>query len=37
MQTRDSIAIPVILKIGSGVLKEIGTYLKAEGLDQVII
>lgn len=37
MQARDSIAIPVILKIGSGVLKEIGTYLKAEGLDQVII
>lgn len=37
MQARDNIAIPVILKIGSGVLKEIGTYLKAEELDQVVI
>lgn len=37
MQAKDSISIPVILKIGSGVLKEIGTYLKAEGLEQVVI
>ncbi len=37
MQKRDSIAIPVILKIGSGVLKEIGACLKAEGLEQVVI
>uniref|UniRef100_UPI004057C843 iron-containing alcohol dehydrogenase family protein n=1 Tax=Acetatifactor sp. TaxID=1872090 RepID=UPI004057C843 len=37
MQARDSIAIPVLLKIGSGVLKEIGTYLKAEELGQVVI
>lgn len=37
MQSKDSISIPVILKIGSGVLKEIGTYLKAEELEQVVI
>ncbi len=37
MQARDSIAIPVILKVGKGVLKKIGTYLKAEELDQVVI
>lgn len=37
MQTKSSIAIPVILKIGSGVLKKIGTYLKNEGLEQVVI
>jgi len=37
MQAKDSISIPVILKIGSGVLKEIGTYLKAEELEQVVI
>lgn len=37
MQPRDSIAIPVILKIGNGVLKEIGTFLKAEELEQVVI
>ncbi|MCM1186091.1 MAG: iron-containing alcohol dehydrogenase family protein [Lachnoclostridium sp.] len=37
MQARDSIAIPVILKVGKGALTKIGTYLKAEGLDQVVI
>lgn len=37
MQTGNSIAIPVILKVGSGVLKQIGTYLKDEGLEQVVI
>lgn len=37
MHAKSSIAIPVILKIGSGVLKEIGTYLKTEELDQVVI
>lgn len=37
MQARDSIAIPVILKVGKGVLKKIGAYLKAEELDQVVI
>ena len=33
MQDRDSISIPVLLKIGSGVLKEIGSYLKKEELN----
>lgn len=37
MQARDNIAIPVILKVGKGALKKIGTYLKAEELDQVVI
>lgn len=37
MQARDSISIPVLLKIGSGVLKEIGSYLKKEELEQVVI
>lgn len=37
MRAKSSIAIPVILKIGSGVLKEIGTYLQAEELNQVVI
>ncbi len=37
MQAKSSIAIPVILKIGSGVLKEIGAYLQTEELNQVVI
>lgn len=37
MQAKSSIAIPVILKIGNGALKEIGTYLKAAQLEQVVI
>lgn len=37
MRAKSSIAIPVILKIGSGVLKEIGAYLQAEELNQVVI
>ena len=37
MQTGNSIAIPAILKVGNGVLKNIGTYLKGEGLEQVVI
>lgn len=37
MQTGNSIAIPVILKVGKGALKNIGTYLKNEGLTQVVI
>lgn len=37
MQTGNSIAIPVILKVGKGALKKIGTYLKAEKLEQVVI
>ncbi|MCM1046363.1 MAG: iron-containing alcohol dehydrogenase family protein [Candidatus Gastranaerophilales bacterium] len=37
MKTRDSIAIPVILKVGKGVLQNIGIYLKAEDLDQVVV
>lgn len=37
MQARDNIAIPVILKVGKGALKEIGAYLKTEELDQVVI
>lgn len=37
MQTGNSIAIPVILKVGKGALKKTGTYLKAEKLEQVVI
>ncbi len=37
MKTADSISIPVILKVGKGTLKNIGGYLKDEGLDQVVI
>lgn len=37
MNTGNSINIPAILKIGSGALRQIGTYLKAEGLNQVVI
>lgn len=37
MKTADSIAIPVILKVGKGTLKNIGSYLKDEELDQVVI
>lgn len=37
MQTGNSIAIPVILKVGKGALQNIGTYLKNEGLTQVVI
>lgn len=37
MRAKGSIAIPVILKIGSGVLKKIGAYLQAEELNQVVI
>lgn len=37
MRSRNSIAIPVILKVGNGVLKDIGTYLKEEALNQVVI
>ncbi len=37
MQTGNSIAIPVILKVGKGALQEIGMYLKDEGLEQVVI
>jgi len=37
MQAKSSISIPVILKIGNGVLKDIGKYLKQDGLDQVVV
>lgn len=37
MQTGNRIAIPSILKVGPGVLKEIGVYLKAEGLEEIVI
>lgn len=37
MKATGSIAIPVILKVGKGVLKNIGAYLKDEDLDQVVI
>lgn len=37
MQTGNSIAIPVILKVGKGALQNIGTYLKNEGFTQVVI
>lgn len=33
----DSIAIPAILKVGKGVLKGIGGYLKEAGFEQVVI
>ncbi len=33
----NSIDIPVILKVGSGTLKQIGAYMKAEELNQVVI
>ena len=37
MNATGSIAIPVILKVGKGVLQNIGAYLKDENLDQVVI
>ena len=37
MQTGNSIAIPAILKVGSGTLGEIGVYLREAGLKQVVI
>lgn len=37
MQTGNSISLPVILKVGNSALKKIGTYLKNEGLEQVVI
>lgn len=37
MNATGSIAIPVILKVGKGVLQNIGAYLKDEDLDQVVI
>ena len=37
MQTASSIAIPVILKVGNGALKNIGEYLRAEKLEEVVI
>ena len=37
MQTGNSIAIPAILKVGNGVLGQLGTYLKEAGLTQVVI
>lgn len=37
MQTGNRIAIPSILKVGQGVLKKIGVYLKAEGLEEIVI
>lgn len=37
MKTGTSIAIPKVLKVGSKVLENIGTYLKDEDLEQVVI
>lgn len=37
MKTANSIAIPVILKVGKGALQKIGAYLKAEQLEEVVI
>ena len=37
MQIGKEMAIPSILKIGNGALGKIGGYLKAEGLDQVVL
>lgn len=37
MQTSNSIAIPAILKVGKGTLKNIGTYMREAGFDQAVI
>jgi len=37
MQTKDSIAIPAILKVGRGALQNLGIYLSEADLDQVVI
>lgn len=37
MQNTNSIAIPAILKVGNGTLKNIGMYMKEAGFDQVVI
>jgi len=37
MQKSNSIAIPAILKVGKGALKNIGLYLRDAGFDQVVI
>ena len=37
MQNGNSIAIPAVLKVGSGVLKELGFCLKEAGFNQVVI
>lgn len=37
MHKNDSIAIPVILKVGKGALNDLGTCLKEEGLTNVVI
>lgn len=37
MQIGKEMAIPSILKIGNGALGKIGSYLKTEGLDQVVL
>lgn len=37
MQAKSSISIPALLKVGKGALKNIGTYMRETGLDQVVI
>lgn len=37
MQTKDSISIPAILKVGKGALQNLGTYLREAELDQVVL
>ena len=37
MQTGKAISVPAILKVGNGTLNQMGSYLKGEGLKQVVI
>lgn len=37
MQTGKAISVPAILKVGNGTLNQLGSYLKGEGLKQVVI
>lgn len=37
MQTGKAISVPAILKVGKGTLNKIGSYLKTEGLEQIVI
>lgn len=37
MQAGKGISIPSILKVGKGALARIGSYLKKEGIEQVVI
>ena len=37
MQTGKAISVPAILKVGNGTLNQLGSYLKGEGLKQVVL